>query len=334
MKWRLWKTAFLLTLGCILLFWMVIPLTPFDDCISKRKNNPAYKALHEKHFLLVHVRIRTRLTFACAVNATDAYQNSIVALSGVMVAFFTGTLWWITRRSVRATEIAAEAARAGIELSRNSFIIENRAYVTPVEFLPSKIIDIHTGRVLSWRFTPQWRNNGSTPAKRVRHLTNGAIFEKAGIPDEFIFPDHERSGPDLTHGRIIGPTFTLPGPYFQIDANIIQTIAKNFGFYIWAWIEYRDVFEDTPVRRTEWCVELVIHGDVTDPKISPEFIFQLESINRFNGADEDCYREAGSQAPVKTVAELAPRSAGLPRLYMTHSFSMPYPNWPQPPTDQ
>lgn len=115
-RWR--QTAILGVAAVGLVYWTVTPLKPFQDCIQDRQNDQTYQPLREKEFSIVQARLRTRLYLACAVHTVDAYQNFVVALAGVAVAFFTGTLWWITRRSVKATEMAAEAARDTVAAMR------------------------------------------------------------------------------------------------------------------------------------------------------------------------------------------------------------------------
>jgi hypothetical protein len=126
--------------------------------------------------------------------------------------------------SIAAAEDAAKAARDEVELSRQSFIIEHRAYVTPVEFHFEKLVSVNSGAIAAWKLTPQWRKTGNTPAKQVRHLTSGTIFSKDGVPDNFNFPDHTR--PDQTIGKLIGLSF-ISGPECRIEARSFRDVNEK-----------------------------------------------------------------------------------------------------------
>jgi len=248
-------------------------------------------------------------------------------ITDTILAAFTALLFFAAIWQGYQLKLTVGHTRESVELSRDSFIIENRAYVTPVAIIPDKIINVDTGRVAEWRFTPQWRNSGQTPARRVRHLTNAILFDMAGMPLDFDFPDNERNGPDRTVGRVIGPAFTVGGPEFQIDASIFRDIMRRHRFFVWGWIEYRDVFSNTPIRRAEWCSELEVMGDITAPTADAAVVFRLTSIDRFNGTDEDCYRKPGEEAPLRSLEQMMPASAG-PRLQSVGAFIYTYPAVP------
>jgi hypothetical protein len=163
------------------------------------------------------------------------------------------------------------------------------------------------------------------------------------MPPDFDFPDNQRMGPNQSLGKSIGPGSTMPGPHCSIDTATFRGIRNRYRFFIWCWIEYRDVFPGTPIRRTEWCSELVLFGDPTDPRLSDETLFRLDVVDRFNGADDDCYRRPGERARLVAVPDLAPPAEGgtpaqstppqqpTPPQSSQHSFTMSYPGWPDAP---
>jgi hypothetical protein len=247
-------------------------------------------------------------------------------ITDTILAVFTALLFFAAIWQGYQLKLTVRHTSDSVELSRNSFIIENRAYITPIEFTFGKGADIHSGRVIKWLFHPQWRNTGQTPAIRVRHLTNAKVFLKSGMPDDFDFPDNQRIGANMNFGKVIGPSFTFVGPHVEIDAVVLRDLmkSKQYRMFIWGWVEYRDVFPGTPIRRTEWCSELILLADPTNPQMLPISLFRLVPTDRFNHADEDCYRKAGIEAPLVDLTA----DPVTQRYYMLHAFSMPYPGWP------
>ena len=79
----------------------------FQNCEHTRKSHDAYKALHEEGAFLVKPIVRLKLHAAASIN-----DGAITALSGVAVAFFTFTLWWVTWGMVRRGDLARSIAAA------------------------------------------------------------------------------------------------------------------------------------------------------------------------------------------------------------------------------
>ena len=116
-SWSWWTTGILLMAFCGLMVWIVGPLHPFQDCIQQREGYKAYSALLEDGHFYIKARTFIRLNLACSIYTIDQYQSGVIAISGVVVAWFTGTLWWVTRRSIKAAELAAAAAVVALETS-------------------------------------------------------------------------------------------------------------------------------------------------------------------------------------------------------------------------
>jgi hypothetical protein len=119
-----WRAVVFCLVCSVALIWIVWPLEPFRVCIHNRKNFGPYQTLRDEHFLVNKLRLRLRLHTACVVDAAEKYQTGLLVLSGILVAGFTGTLWWSTSalvrvsqdqhtdtlRSIRASEDTAKAA--------------------------------------------------------------------------------------------------------------------------------------------------------------------------------------------------------------------------------
>ena len=249
-----------------------------------------------------------------------------VAVVTTILALLTGRYVVHAGRQTVATVASVRAAQESIKLARDSLIIENRAYLTPVEFLIGKAMDVNSHRIYEWRFTPTWKNTGKTPAKKVRQLTNAGFFPKEGLPPNFDFPDMRLLHPNQLFAKVIGADFITMAPHCEITAFLVRDALKTHRFFLWCWIEYQDIFPETPIRRSEYCGELVAIGDLADPRISPEKAFRWDSVDKFNGMDEDCHRKPGQQAPLATEEELFPNDIE-PVLWSATTFAMPYPRW-------
>jgi len=102
------------------------------------------------------------------------------------------------------------------------------------------------------------------------------------LPDDFSFPDGEISESAAIGARGI---FGTPG-FFVAIADVKRVIAKTKRLYFWGWIDYDDVFDDTPRHRTEFCFD-VSPDEVED---RGQTYMRFPAHGRYNGADGDCVR--------------------------------------------
>ena len=221
--------------------------------------------------------------------AIEDYNGAITALSGVAVAGFTGTLWWVTRRSVRATEVAAKAARDSVDHARRSFIAENRAYVSPDFFQIRHVM--FKDRVVAWRFAPRWKNTGSTPAVNIQHHTN-FIIAGGGIPQNYDYPDTNiatRRG----YGHPIGGGFHTDGytEVFTADRLHAEQINRRDKIFSFGWIEYDDVFGSERRYRSEYCVQIINAGSWLDHTTNLNNLIKIVVVGPFNGMDGGCWHQ-------------------------------------------
>jgi len=245
------------------------------------------------------------------VEFIDTHNGLVASLATIAIAYFT----WSLRQS---TDKLWSSSKEQIEFSRNSFVVENRPYLTPVEFVINRIIDASSGRVSEYRFIPQWKNGGQTPAVKIVTVLSAKFFDKSGMPPDFDFPDNVQPIEGRTQGNMAGPGFPFFGPYADLQAVTLYEVMKQWRLYIWTWVEYSDVFPGTDRHRTEWCAELTLIGDPRDARPTPNAIFNLGVIDRFNGMDETCFRKAGTKARVET--KLSPDDLSLVRTTISASI--------------
>ena len=101
------------------------------------------------------------------------------------------------------------------------------------------------------------------------------------IPEDFDFPDSELFG----HG-VIGPQGEMHTPVIRIRENELDAIEPEFGWYLWGWVEYDDIFTDTNRHRTEFCFEI----DRVRLPPTNELVIGFKPHPRFNAVDDSCLR--------------------------------------------
>ena len=109
----------------------------------------------------------------------------------------------------------------------------------------------------------------------------GKLFSEK-MPTTFDFPDGK-----IEQGNI-GARAVFHSPTVSVSfADIQKCAAGTHHYYLWGWVDYNDVFEDTPRRRSEFCFEVEAKED---PNTRQMFLY-FPMYGRFNGTDADCMRQ-------------------------------------------
>lgn len=143
-----------------------------------------------------------------------------------------------------------------------------------------------------WRFRPVWTNSGDTPTRGLTVHTECEV-RNSPLPANFDF-----NYPVIPGGGLIAPkTFSEGGiapeaPKAAVTPQDILDAQANRKFiYIFGWVRYRDVFEDTPPHITRFCWMLVTTGDPRtfapdDPNHKLNFAWVHQA--RGNCSDGEC----------------------------------------------
>ncbi len=117
--------------------------------------------------------------------------------------------------------------------------------------------------ISSWDVSPMWVNTGSTSAKDWYGWFDIKVIDKPeGVPKEpqgLLSDCAPTPRPDPSFGGSVMP----PGATIsQISKAVskedaIKAVKKQSVIMIYGYIEYRDVFPNTPVHHDDWCGELV-----------------------------------------------------------------------------
>jgi hypothetical protein len=134
----------------------------------------------------------------------------------------------------------------------------------------------------------QFENTGKTPTRNAIAQVNvwNAVED---FPAEFDFVDAATDGP---HNVELGPGQKAQFEALRISPEDALLVSAGESFiYVWGWIEYNDVFDHTPRRRTEFCRRFMVNPEGGGRR------WLWTNATRFNGTDGRCSR------PIQTTGE-------------------------------
>src|SRR5262249_27307104 len=191
------QIAFLLAIFVVLCALFVIAertFSPsFQQCVGAAEENPSAYGVTVSYA-------------GCTARILQSYEALITALATIVIAAFTGTLWWATRKQA--------------ELTREALIADKRAFVFAVGIAPfweSPAIGQY-----NWRFRPIWQNSGDTPNKNLTMHTSCEL-RNTPLPSGFDFG----RGTTQTGTGFLGPRGTGTGslaPNFPMAAITPQNL--------------------------------------------------------------------------------------------------------------
>lgn len=284
-QWHVWKT-WVVALVCIAaLSGLVGTSQSFEDCIHQSKTHKRYEALHDRSSLFIKPLTRLKLHAACVRETASQNDGAIAGLSGVAVAIFTGTLWWVTwsmvqiaqeqradtLRAIKATEDNAVAAQKSAEAAILA-IGSERAWISHDNFITGSardyIVDgtlLTLGKVIQFR----WKNWGRSPAIKVQIVILYRIVP-AGDPVPFFDKIWDAATNDTV---TLGPNGTVLSTQVIIgDLKLKSVLDRVDALYIFSAVRYRDVYNSSILRVSEVCVKFE-NTKVPDISLSLETSF-------------------------------------------------------------
>jgi hypothetical protein len=148
-----------------------------------------------------------------------------------------------------------------------------------------------------------WSNGGSTPTRNGLARSNAELWPYE-LPSDFDFRDipqpiiKDTPADDPNHDKP-QPLFIAPhggmGITVSIPVEDLDEARNKKHIFIWGWTTYDDVFDESPRRLSEYCIELVNvafrspDGRVPDiHAIDNDVKWDMKSCSVHNCADEDC----------------------------------------------
>lgn len=158
----------------------------------------------------------------------DLNHEDWLVISTVLIAIFTGSLWWSTRRLWKA-------GGKQLRITQRSHIA-----VEPQGILPLSVDADTIGRI-------SIKNVGNCPAKNVRWYVNQDISKNLR---EEVFSIKEN---ELGQSNVVPPGIAM---YFSQNINILPVgisavEREGAAYYVWGIVRYTDVFGGD--RYTKFC---------------------------------------------------------------------------------
>lgn len=189
----------------------------------------------------------------------DTVAQWIMAVFGVVAVGISIWAVALVRRTLHATRDALKEAQRttlvaekALEETRLSNELQLRAYVYVSNTTWRIAKRPGTDEVTDCSLTIEWRNCGATPALRSRVMSNSDVLA-GDLPSNYPYPDYVPPGPALstkTERSNIGPGQPIQSRV-GVKLNDAQMVAKNERLlFVWSWVEYDDIFDNTPRRRT------------------------------------------------------------------------------------
>ena len=186
-----------------------------------------------------------------------------------------------------------EAMQVSNRINQEAIVSVQRAFISFVTIEQERaIVPSSTGgRIAGLIFKPVIVNGGTTPAIDVIGYRD---FE--ALP---VFPPHFRySEPSKAYSLSLGPKATGELPPLPVPLETIIAVRDNkLQLRIWGTIRYRDVFPNTKLHVTKFCVEMSgqsLIEDITKPA-APFNFAQCLGPPSHNCTDEQCDKEDAAE---------------------------------------
>lgn len=196
---------------------------------------------------------------------------------------------------VKESRALVKASQDAVALNRDALISVQRAYVTFSQTMEQNAVDDEADpqRIRVWEFRPRLENSGTTPTRQARGRAN-TLSTRDPLPVNYRFPDlSTQSSP--TTPFVIGPKGSITEPVLAVPPDVLEGVRNHaLRLYFWGWTTYRDVFPNTPLHISMFCVEMVeLRGaDTRRFPASPVAMSwtQCEGLHH-NCSDADCNGE-------------------------------------------
>jgi len=161
---------------------------------------------------------------------------------------------------VEETKKIAKFTEDSMQVNRESLQAGQRPYVGFTFNDPVITCIANTeGTIVGRRFSLPVENTGNTPTIETRIKVNFKENEGIGeLPADFSYPDIGAG--DESYSLLGAKSRVYSGDLDIAEAVIQRVHQRKSRLFFWGWAVYKDVFENTPEHRTEFCHEArIIH---------------------------------------------------------------------------
>lgn len=203
-------------------------------------------------------------------SARAAENSAFWSQWGVLITL-GGTIGLIA--TIWQGRLALERAWEANQIARQSARAELRPYV-----FNRNLSWLHYGigkeLVDYWEMHVEWANAGHTPTYDLELLA-WKYLGPSELPSDYAF-DYRDPDPAPSLHIAAGQSLTSVG--VRVTADEMKAVQDgDRHLYFWGWAQYRDVLEESPTYRTEFCYKVKINsGD-------PTRVTSTENIVNFSG---------------------------------------------------
>lgn len=194
-------------------------------------------------------------------------------------------------RIAGATQSAIEQNKALLDATIQAARVGQRPWVVFKAIETEKRSSTDGDQVANWQFKAMWENVGSTPTKNAIARISWQAMPSV-MPKDFPFPDLGDQG---NVPVVLGPKAVVGSAAMKVDVSLIKAVQENKAhLYLWGWMSYRDIFENTKLHVTKFCRELAeIHGSPISGGGTTKFTFRHCPYH--NCTDEECSQKTGNK---------------------------------------
>jgi len=179
-------------------------------------------------------------------------------------------------------------------ISREALQSVQRAFVSVNPVPEMQTANVGGSQIMMLNFGME--NSGVTPAKSTSAHVNWVKSNKGlPLPTDFNFPDANIDGSQDSTVSVIGPKDRFPLTVGPIPRDFMERLYKReVRLFVYGWVRYNDVFENTPRHSLKFSYELVAIPGIVHLQTGQEGQGLQTLINgpRFNCYDEECNEQA------------------------------------------
>ncbi len=170
------------------------------------------------------------------------FRNKAAAWTAIFTAVLAVFSYLLFQANADANKPAIATQRA--------FVTFNQTYFQPFPTDPKQ-------KVTGYRLHMGMANTGTTATQYSTYEMSVAIQDT--VPDKDT--DFDTLQQSERYEFVFGPKFGYDGLGTYVSLSDIESVAKEKKhMFFWGWVVYRDVFGGTPIRLSEFCLNM------TDPQ--------------------------------------------------------------------
>jgi hypothetical protein len=274
----------LIAVVCLWLLYVTSVSIEFQKCVSEKQHEQS-RQTSEQYVpeVLRPFVVSAHIETDCFAGFLYDSRDAIAAIATVILAIFTGRLWYATAGLREIAEMQSGDLKASVAVAnRTADLAERNLTATERAFVHLKTIvgdPIRDPNQVLRIFTVvfEWENSGTTPTRDLAVNVNWT-HQWGDLPGGFLYPYNDAGRTRL----FLGPKAISHGGQIDIPRDVIDAVRSGRErVFIWGRADYSDIFEGTRPHFTQFCFTLEVR---TIPG-AERYGFSL--YGNYNRSDED-----------------------------------------------